>query len=198
MCDISVNWEMILKYIIVFLSWPFIALVIIVFICSKFKGPISNWLVNLKVQYGDAIISSSQSVEPVRSGVLQETQSKPKDGPTLYLESISTNDSNELKRMIINWRENAYIWEYKYLNFFLVPHTKEVLYWLYNTTSSRFETYNNIFSGKIPDLAERTAVIKALESHFMIKPIENGVLEISDKGKEYTEVMLAPILSKPD
>lgn len=169
---------------------------IIILISFRFNAPISSWLKNLKVEYGSATLSSAQSLETTqrdRQDPLVK-QENPKDSHG-YLQLITTDDPAKLKQIILNWRENAYLWEYKYLNHFLVPHTKDALFWLYKHGATNFETYSNLYATLIPDLSERSAVLTALESHFLILPIENGILQISEKGKEYTETMLLPIMN---
>lgn len=195
-CKVSINWELFLKYLSLFVAWPLITLIIVVYVTKVFREPISFWLRNLTVKYGDATISSNQPLEKNKNVELKQEQKKPKDGPTQYIESVSTTDSEELKKLILLWRENAYIWEYKYLNFFFVANTKNVLYWLYGTSSASLGTYHNIFSEKIPDVSERSAILTALENHFLIQITGASIVEVTPKGKEYAEVMLVPRMSE--
>lgn len=199
MCEISFNWPLILQYITVFFSWPVVVLVIVIYFTQKFSDSISIWIRNLKVQYGDATISSSQAidskVDSAEGDGLPQKQADAKDGKSQYLSTIQTTDVEVLKKQIVSWRENAYIWEYKYLNYYLVPNTKRVLHWLYLFKTANFETYNNVFSSSIPEMEERNTILMVLQNHFLLV-FKDGILEISEKGKEYTEVMILPIFKK--
>ena len=85
-------------------------------------------------------------------------------------------------------RANAYLWEYKYLNLFLVPNTKNVLDWFYSLDKSiSVSFFDNIWKTIIPDEKEREAILKALLNHYLIIRNDGDMLVISPKGREYKD-----------
>ena len=83
-------------------------------------------------------------------------------------------------------RANSYLWEYKYLNLFLVQNTKNILDWFYSLDKSiTVSIYDNIWKSIIPDSKEREAILSALLNHYLINRNDGDMLEITPKGKEY-------------
>ena len=83
-------------------------------------------------------------------------------------------------------RGAARIWEYRYLNFFLVPTTQIVLDWFIGlqqpTTIAAFEA---AWMMVIQSAPERTAVLHALQKHVLIEISPEGAVTVTDKGREY-------------
>lgn len=100
------------------------------------------------------------------------------------VESISTQ-VQAVKEIFLAERARAYLWEYKYLNYYLVRSTQVVLDWLVKQpqriTFSYFDSYWNTL---LPDPRERIAIIQALENHHLIS-IEKELITVTEKGKEY-------------
>ncbi|MDY6932949.1 MAG: hypothetical protein SVZ03_01840 [Spirochaetota bacterium] len=93
-------------------------------------------------------------------------------------------------------RAKAALWEYRYLNYFLVPQTQRVLDWLSSlsvrTTISMFDSFWMLI---IPEANERKAIINALQSHHLI--VLNGeLIEVTPKGNEYIQ-WRGPALAPP-
>lgn len=120
-----------LEYFKLFLAWPTVTLASVIFVSLLFKKPLSQWLSNLRIKYGGAEVSSlfqqrSESVEA--KGTITEgtqkaelTRSDEKQADA----SIDLPKENEaLKNLVIQYRTGAYIWEYRYLNLFLVYNSK--------------------------------------------------------------------------
>ena len=93
-------------------------------------------------------------------------------------------------------RAKAALWEYRYLNYFLVPKTQRVLDWLSSlnvqTTTSMFDSF---WMPIIPQANERRAIIDALQAHHLIM-LTGELIEVSPKGKEYIQ-WRGPALSPP-
>ncbi|MBI1748052.1 MAG: hypothetical protein HYR55_15905 [Acidobacteria bacterium] len=84
-------------------------------------------------------------------------------------------------------RAKAYLWEYRYLNYFLAPNTQRVLEWLdllpERTTRS---TYDAWWLPVIPSAEERSVILSALETHHLL--VFNGdLIEVTAKGHEYLD-----------
>lgn len=82
-------------------------------------------------------------------------------------------------------RAKAYFWEYSYLNYYLVSKTQFTLDWLASCTSPvSISLYDSITSSTVSDPKERQAILNALERHYLIF-IENDLIKVSEKGREY-------------
>ncbi len=80
----------------------------------------------------------------------------------------------------------AVIWEYRYLNHYLVPHTQQVLNWFEQVTYPiSYETYDTLWQTMIVNPRERRAVFDALVNHYLIVLVENDRYAINDKGRQY-------------
>jgi len=81
----------------------------------------------------------------------------------------------------------AALWEYRYLNYFLVPQTQRVLDWLLSlsvrTTISMFDSF---WMPIIPEANERKAIVNALQTHHLIM-LTGELIEVTPKGKEYIQ-----------
>lgn len=101
--------------------------------------------------------------------------------------NLTPEQVKQLRELFQAERANAYLWEYRYLNYFLVPHTQIVLDWLASSkdrpTSSLYDT---IWSPAIPKAEERRAVIDALESHHLVS-LQGALIEVTPKGREYNQ-----------
>ena len=173
-----------LEYLKVLLNWPVIILVIIM----NFKQPISQWLSQLRIDYGGLSLSSSQqakSVEEKQTDSPAVPQVNPKNDQTEKTEKAP--DGASLEDRLRQWRANAYIWEYRYLNYYLVYNTQCVLNWLYdNNKPIDFEVIDSVWRLIIPNAQERVAIVSALQQHYLIQTTGNG-FEITPKGREYVE-----------
>ncbi len=84
-------------------------------------------------------------------------------------------------------RARAALWEYRYLNYFLVPNTQRVLDWLSSlntrTTVSFFDAF---WMPVLPSVEERRAIINALQAHHLIQ-LDGELIEVTPKGREYIQ-----------
>jgi hypothetical protein len=84
-------------------------------------------------------------------------------------------------------RAAAHLWEYRFLNYFLVHDTQRVLDWLASLPErTTFCLYDAWWLPTIPSAEERRAIMRALEAHNLV--VENGpLLEVTPKGREYIQ-----------
>lgn len=87
----------------------------------------------------------------------------------------------------------AFLWEYRFLNFYLVPHTQRVLDW-FGSLQQRptLHFYGDLWSSTIYNIEERSAVLNALLDHGLVQatgPLNETttLLEITLKGREYLQ-----------
>ncbi len=184
-----------LEYLKLFLAWPPITLASVIFVSLLFKKPLSQWLSNLKIKYGGAEVSSlfQQRSEPVetktpttetaQNAALTRADEKQADA------SIELPKENEaLKELVQQYRAGAYIWEYRYLNLFLVYNSKRVLTWLVDYGKAiSIEVAAGIWSNQLPT-DQRDIIVEVLRSHsLIIVDIKQGTLEATPKGKEFVD-----------
>ncbi len=84
-------------------------------------------------------------------------------------------------------RAKAYLWEYRYLNYYLVIQTQRVLDWLASLkTRTSVSFFDTLWMPIIPDAQERQAIIRALESHHLIQ-LSGEMIDVTPKGREYIQ-----------
>ena len=109
---------------------------------------------------------------------------------------LTTEQVKQIDEAFKAERAKAALWEYRYLNYYLVPQTQRVLDWLASlsvrTTISMFDSF---WMPIIPEANERKAIINALQSHHLIM-LTGELIEITPKGKEYLQ-WRGPALAPP-
>ena len=78
------------------------------------------------------------------------------------------------------------LWEYLYLKDYLVLNTHWVLAWL-NQNSTSIDLFNAYWWFVIPLAKSRENTILALQNHYLITVRDEGMIEITDKGREYLQ-----------
>ena len=107
--------------------------------------------------------------------------------PDKKLDSDDNYNKEQLEKMYNTERARAYLWEYKYLNFFLVRNSQNILDWFYKLEKgTTYSLYDSTWLTAIPSPTERGAIINALINHHLIVK-EDEIISISEKGKEYIE-----------
>ncbi|MET0103003.1 MAG: hypothetical protein ABW078_14815 [Sedimenticola sp.] len=184
--------ELILEYLKVILTAPVIFGVIAATFLIMFSDEIKALIQRVaKIKLpGGAEVSTPQSSRLPED---EEEQPQP-ELPQAEINALNplglTPEQNQAVEQILRSHiSNAYLWEYRYLNHFLVRHTQVVLDWL-----SGFEqpiTYAHYDSFWLPLIAsaeERNAIIRALETHHLVTMTPpTNMIQITEKGKEYRE-----------
>lgn len=98
---------------------------------------------------------------------------------------LSTEQAKGLENILRAHRAESFLWEYRYLNYFLVRHTQDALDWIAGVPQpTTFRAFEAFWMDRIPDPSERLAVLSALEKHHLIqRSVE--LLQVTDKGREY-------------
>ena len=128
----TVDWPMVLEFLKLIFAWPLCTVSIVVFLSLFFREPITNWLTRLKIEYGGATLSSQQPTESDSTQRLPSSSTPKADPGDEFTKGLEKMDADQLKRQVIQWRANTYVWEYQYLNRFLVYNSRRVLGWLYD------------------------------------------------------------------
>ncbi len=172
-----------IEFMKIFASWPVITCVLF-FI---FKRPISDLILKLSsvtAKYKDTSvkIESQKGIEDLKipyneADILSKTADR-------------KLDDEELKDIIQTLIKGNKLWEFKYLDYFLVPTTKETLHCFYRSKESISYYDNSKFPPRI-SMKEKNIIISVLLKHDLVK-LENtskGLFSITDKGREYIESM---------
>ena len=81
----------------------------------------------------------------------------------------------------------SYVWEYRYLNYFLARGTQHVLDWLIGQQSTTYAHFESVWIPIIPSANERQAIITALQAHHLTQQKDFGLIVVTQKGCEYAE-----------
>ena len=185
--DIS---KLILDYLKVLLTAPVLFSIVAIFFIFQFREDIKALLLRIaKIKLpGGTEVSTSQSnrpaaeepkmeIEPTASKEVQ-IQGLPNDMPPQQQQVI--------EQIIRSHIATAYLWEYRYLNFFLVRGTQEVLDWLIGLKQpTLYAHYDSTWLPLVPSANERAARINALQAHHLVQQEQNGLLIVTPKGLEY-------------
>ena len=99
--------------------------------------------------------------------------------------TLNDTELEQVKDLLSAERTRAYIWEYNYLNYFLVPTTQHILDWLSAcTTPVSTSLFHTFWTPIVSKPTERDTILSVLENHYLII-IENDLIAVSPKGEEY-------------
>lgn len=99
----------------------------------------------------------------------------------------------ELKNLInriasIKFPGGTELWEYRYLNYFLVRKTQLVLDWLTNFNQPvTANLYDSVWIPSIHNANERQIILNVLQAHHLIQIDQLGLIGLTAKGREYIE-----------
>jgi len=184
--------QLVLEYLKTILSPQIIAGVVVAVLVLIFKNDIRALIARIaKIRLPGGSEFTTTQLE--RSS---ETSEKAKDEqlkPTTDSVDLPANLSlkPEQVEIVSNFfkaeRANAALWEYRYLNYFLVLSTQRVLDWLASLESgTSLSLFSNFWLPLIPNPNERSAILGALAAHYLIKAT-GEYIEISPKGREYVQ-----------
>lgn len=193
------TWLVFLEYFKVLGSTaPMVALIALVAI-YQFKEHIGRFIDRLnsfKSPLFGELSASSQAVKnlelstPVNeSAAAAPAAAAPTPAPTVQgetLVNVGDADVQTLQRRLTAEIETSLIWEFRYLNYFLVPVTQAALDFLVNRNSPvSVATYDAWATATIANLQERDAVLLALKAHRLVVQGDDGLIESTPKGRMY-------------
>lgn len=132
---------------------------------------------------------------PQRAQSVEETppDSRPNIDGSIQVQNLPT-DLNPKQRQVVEQLirshiATSYLWEYRYLNYFLVHGTQEVLDWFAGIPQpTTYAHYDTTWLPVTPSANERQARFNALQAHHLIQCDEmTGLIQITPKGQEYRE-----------
>lgn len=182
--------NLILEYLKVLLTAPVLFFLVAVLFIKVFKEDIKALLLRIaKIKLpGGTEVSTSQSNQ------LATDEQKP--APNIDNQvaiaglpaDLAPQQRQAVEQLIRSHIATAYIWEYRYLNYFLVRGTQLVLDWLIGLPqATTYMHYDSVWLPIIPSANERQAIINALQAHHLIQQDASGMIIVSQKGREYQE-----------
>jgi hypothetical protein len=178
---------LVLEYLKVVLSTPVICGIIFLILFCKFSAEFRNLINRIStVRFGGSEINVSQR-EREKEGLPENTEvPKPVGAPKLP-ETITLNQEQGkiISDVLQAERATAYLWEYRYLNFFLARRTQEALDWLASLPAPPTLHLADSFFVNLP-LDERKAILDALKNHHLVDDA-NALLTVTPKGHEYLQ-----------
>jgi hypothetical protein len=137
---------------------------------------------------GGAEVSTSQTERKIAE---QATEDKPAPIPSSPLPGLPAGLTEEhraaIEGILKAERATSYLWEYRYLNYFLVYKTQLVLDWLVGLPQpTTFGHYDATWLPLVPSANERAAMIDALQAHHLIQ-VTGDAIQVTPKGREYQQ-----------
>lgn len=185
------DWTLILEYLKVLLSAPpVIGAVVLLFLWwfRKNIGALIDRTKQLDWPGGGVKFGSQQNRE--------REQVTAADAPPLAAGAqrfqlpntiqVTHEQAQQIGQLVQSERANAVLWEYKYLNYFLVRGTQAVLDWLATQQPIALRMFDNIFQNIIADANERAAILTALQNHHLIDTT-GDLIQVTPKGREYLQ-----------
>lgn len=178
----------ILEYLRVLLAGPVVAGAVAITFMRMFRGGLSGLIsrtASIKLPGGGELVAPQLPPEAEKASPPPPVV--PDQQQPLLPASLDDSQLKAIKELFDAERARSYLWEYRYLNYFLVPITQEVLEWL-NTAKQRVSVAmaDTLWSSRIPDAGQRRTILAVLESHHLVQR-DGDLIEISPKGREYLE-----------
>jgi hypothetical protein len=180
--------QLVLEYFKVFFSPQVIAgAAALVFLCV-FRDDLKALFLRIaKIRFpGGAEFSTSQTakLEEAPEGK-PPPKPPPQDTSVALPADLTQRQLEDVKQLLDAERARSYLWEYRYLNYFLVYRTQQVLDWFASLpTRTSLSLFDSMWLPAIPSMEERRNIINALEGYYLIR-IDNDLVEVTPKGREY-------------
>jgi hypothetical protein len=193
--------QLVLEFLKVLLSWPAIVLALGILFLIRFKDPVNALLHRisaLKLPGGSELLLPQATMNVLAGTAHAEIRVEavgqaPGQGGAhgvgdalVPAQPTGNGPPDAAAERLRNERERAYLWEYRFLNYFLAPRTQIVLEWLANRQPTTYATYDTWVMGTVADPVERNAMIDALRSHHLVD-IDQELMRVTEKGREYIE-----------
>ena len=181
---------MILEYLTVLLSAPPLLATLILIGIHRFSDDIKDLLSRVaKIRLpGGAEVATQQS-----RGIDDEEATTPPNTEQIPVQGIPADltpaHQQEIARLVRSHIATAYLWEYRYLNYFLARTTQFALDWLVGLAEpTTYSHYDSSFLLMVSSARERQAMIAALATHRLIQlDDQTQTIAVTPKGREYHE-----------
>ena len=184
--------ELVLEYLKVLLSAPVLFSVVAIIFIIIFREDLKALILRI----ARIRLPGGTEVSTPQSNQLAVEENKPAPEPTVNEQipvsglpaDLTLQQRTVIEQLIRSHIATAYVWEYRYLNYFLARGTQHVLDWLIGLPqSTTFAHFESVWIPIIPSANERQAVITALQAHHLIQQENSGLIVVTPKGREYAE-----------
>ena len=171
--------KLVLEYIRVFLTAPLPISVVAAIVIFWFAEDIKSLLLRVaKITLPGGMKFST----PQKS--VQDTD-ETKDLSIGDIPSNLTLEQREtIDQIVKSYLENARLWEFRYLNFFLVRETQAILDWFIAFQNPiAYAHYDSIVLPFIPSTNQRQTIINVLQGHYLVTYDQSsGMITVTPKG----------------
>ena len=183
--------QLVLEYIRVLFSAPVVAALVVTAFFVIFKDDIKDLMRRLAtIRFpGGSEISTSQINRTKENVPTNHADPQiPTQPPSIHEGiTLTKEQAEELRQLFEAERSNAHVWEYRYLNYFLVFNTQRVLDWLSSLTQrTSMSFFDTFWQPSIPSAQERQAIVSALQQHHLIE-LKGNLIGITPKAREYIQ-----------
>lgn len=181
----------ILEYLRLILTFPTVVGILGVMFLCMFRPELKSLISRIaSLKWGSAELAAPQLPPSVEgNGLGSETENLPNPTPPQLPAGIAVPPEmlKLLEQAMLAERARAYLWEYRYLNFFLVLGTQRVLDWLVSLpASTTVSAYDTFWQPVVPSAEQRRTILAVLESHTLIV-FRADLIEVTPKGREYIQ-----------
>ncbi|MCK4656522.1 MAG: hypothetical protein KAT85_05800 [candidate division Zixibacteria bacterium] len=172
----------------ILLTWPVLTFSFALFFCLRFRTEIGNAIERFK---GFRFRDTAADFEPQSAPPAVSRDHEPMTEEEILEaadELLKAGDPQQTD--IAGWMkqvaEERQFWEFMYLDFFLIPVTKQTLNWLYSTNGASTQEITHYFDlwKILPD--QGTAILGALRHHSLLTVDSEGKkMIVSLKGIQY-------------
>ena len=182
---------MVLDYLKVLLSGPVIIGVVVLVFIRIFRSEIGRLIDRVRqIKFPGGEVSALQQARARKELVAATAPTADlvaKDFKLPTSVSMEPGQAAEIIQLIQSERTNAALWEYRYLNLYLVRSTQMVLGWLAGQQQPvSLRLLDSMLQPNIPDPNERAAILGALQTHHLVAVVADAV-RVTDKGREYLQ-----------
>lgn len=183
--------KLVLEFLRVLLSAPVVAGAIAIAFIAVFRGDIRALMRRVAtIRFPGGEVSTSQAERSSEVAPAAGTTPKvPSEEQVTLPQNIALTPEQvkQLGEIFQAERARAYLWEYRYLNYFLVPLTQRMLDWLASLKDRpTYTLYDSLLTQAVPSADERKAIIDALAAHHLIQ-LQGDLIEVTPKGREYIQ-----------
>ena len=182
--------QLVLEFLKVLLSPQVIAGVVACSFLLFFRDDIKALLLRIaKIKFpGGAELSTPQTAKLEEAFENKPPPTPPPTEDSKLPANLAPPQLQAVRDLLDAERARAYLWEYRYLNYFLVYQTQHILDWFASLpTRTSLQLFDTMWLPFIPSADGRRAIINALQAHHLIIILEGDLVEVTPKGREYIQ-----------
>jgi hypothetical protein len=190
--------QLVLEYLKVFLTPQIVIGTIVVVFVTIFRPDILalfRRIATIRLP-GGTELSTSQSAK-IEDEPDRPPPTPPSSADVALPPSLDANELRTVRELLDAERMRAFVWEYRYLNYFLVQNSQRVLDWFASLPQrTSIQLFDTVWMPLIANAQERRAILNALQTHHLIV-INNDLVEVTPKGREYIQWRGGPLPPPP-